>query len=189
VEKTQEDKHKESVDPFPEAAHWGGFSTSVVESVSTPGGFRVDTATGVNIEYNSDGQPITLSYMRDGDLQCRMKRKWDGNGRLISETNQPYFPQADFDVPSTELRYEYDSRGRCTAMRTDFGEGHTFDSIFLYDDRDNMIELNSGEHHHRFEYAYDRQGNWTERVTWNWDKAKVEYVEASFERRRIEYFT
>jgi hypothetical protein len=189
VEKTLEDKHKESVDPFSAAAHWGGFSTSVFKGECTSRGFRVDHATGVDIEYNSHGQPITLSYMRDGELQCRMKRTWDANGRLISETSQPYFPQADFDVPSTELRYEYDSRGRCSTMRMDFGEGHTSNSTFLYDDRDNMIEVNSGENHQRFEYAYETQGNWTERVTWNWDKSKADYVEASIERRRIQYFT
>jgi len=189
VEKSQEDERKESTDPFSAAGNWSSFSTSVVESVSTFRGFRVNSAAGVNIEYNIDGKPITLSYVRDGDLQCRMNRNWDANGRLISETNQPCFPQADFILPSTELRYEYDSRGRCTAMRTDFGEGHTFDSTFLYDDSDNMIELKSGEHHQRFEYAYDPQGNWTERVTWTLDKTNARYVEASMERRHIEYFT
>ena len=189
VQKTQEGKRKESADSFSASAHWGGFSNSVLESVSTSRGFRVDSASGVDIEYNSHGKPITLAYMRDGDLLCRMKRKWDANGRLLSETNQPNFPEADFEVPSTKLHYEYDSRGICTSMRTDFGEGHTFDSTFLYDDRDNMIELNSSEHHQRFEYTYDPQGNWTARVTWNWDKPEAKYVEAGIERRRIEYFT
>jgi YD repeat-containing protein len=181
VEKTQEDKHQQSVDSFPAAAHMDVFS-------STFGGFRVDSATGITIDYNSHRQPTTLFYRRDGEPQYRMQRKWDANGRLLSETNQAYFPQAVFDVPSITLRYEYDSSGRCTAMRTDFGEGHAFESTFFYDDRDNMIEFNSSEHHQRFEYAYDSQGNWTERVTWNWDKAKSEYVKASVERRRIEYF-
>jgi len=192
VEKIQEDKHAESSDPFPPTSQWGGYSTSFVLSVSTSAGFRIDSATGVNIEYNSNGQPVALSYMRDGNLLCQSTREWDANGRLVSETNRPYLPEADFDPPSTELRYEYDSRGRCTTMRTHCGAVELFilpDSTFLYDDHDNTIESNSGEQHHRFEYVYDPQGNWTERVTWNWDKAKAEYVEVSIERRRIEYFS
>jgi hypothetical protein len=175
--------------PIGTAAHWGGgFSNSVYSFVVTPAGFRMDRAIALSIEYDSNGRPVVLSYTLNGGMQCLTKREWDTNGRLISENSRTDFPGAGFEMPSTGLRYEYDSRGRYTSMRTEFGEDYSTASTFLYDDRDNIVEANSRTHGSRFEYAYDRQGNWTERVTWIWNQAKAEYFKETVERRHIDYF-
>jgi hypothetical protein len=175
--------------PIGTAAHWGGgFSTTVFSYAVTPAGFRTDSAIALSIEYDGNGRPVVLSYTLDRGMQSLTKREWDAHGRLISENSRTEFPEAEFEMPSTDLRYEYDSRGRCTSMRTEFGEDHSSGSTFLYDDHDNIVEANSRTHDSRFEYSYDRQGNWTERVTWIWNQAKAEYFKETVERRHIDYF-
>ncbi len=107
--------------------------------------------------------------------------------------------------------YAYDSQGRLSEKTTHMGvlgEDHT---TFQYDDHENPIE--QGEEHHsrefgidengtmlptterahtrhiRFEYRYDAQGNWTERVVWIRQEPNPNFERSNIERREIGYYT
>jgi hypothetical protein len=167
---------------------WSFSSSSGFQYSATPAGFRIEDATGIEIEYDGAGRRAAFAYARNGDPLCRVERQWNSEGRLLREIQTPYFPEADFEVPSAHLNFEYDSRGRCIRLENEIAEDYRYESTFLYDDNDTVVEANSREHRQRFEYTYDSHGNWTERVTRAWNEDKSEYVEVCIERRRIEYF-
>jgi hypothetical protein len=106
--------------------------------------------------------------------------------------------------------YAYDGKGRLLERRTRMGELGDHRSTFHYDDHDNTIEEtaeqisremridgkgnlhpskdNSSIQNVRFEYSYDAQGNWTERVVWSRLEPNPNFERSNVERREITYY-
>lgn len=106
--------------------------------------------------------------------------------------------------------YEYDGQGRLLGRRMRMGELADHRTTFRYDDHDNPIEETSedtsremqmdeeGNLHPtketsniqnvRFEYRYDAQGNWTERVVWSRWETNPNFERSNVERREITYY-
>ena len=106
--------------------------------------------------------------------------------------------------------YAYDAKGRLVERRTCTGQLADRRSTFRYDDHDNPIaeasEDNSREmqtdekgnlhptkesshkQNVRFEYRYDAQGNWTERIVWSRWESNPNFERSNIERRDITYY-
>ena len=106
--------------------------------------------------------------------------------------------------------YTYDARGRCLERRTRIGELGDHRTTFRYDEHDDPIEEttehtsrdmridetgnvsstieNSHTQHLRFDYRYDAQGNWTERVVWSRMQPNPNFERSNIVRREITYY-
>lgn len=106
--------------------------------------------------------------------------------------------------------YAYDAEGRVVERRTRTGQLSDRRTTFRYDDYDNPIEETSEDisremqideqgnlvpkkentnlQNVRFEYRYDAQGNWTERVVWSRWEANPNFERSNVERREITYY-
>jgi hypothetical protein len=107
--------------------------------------------------------------------------------------------------------YSYDGKGRLQERRMRMGELADHRTTYRYDDRDRLIE-ESTEHssrrmrmdgagnvlptketskvqHMRFEYEYDAQGNWTERVVWLRPEPNPNFERSNATRREIGYYS
>jgi len=113
------------------------------------------------------------------------------------------------DKPMMSTTYAYDQKGRRIERHMRMGDLGGHRTTFRYDDRDNAIEEttvdttremqidNEGnlrsakETSHiqlaRFEYKYDAQGNWTERVVWSRLEPNPNYQRSNVERRQFTY--
>jgi len=82
----------------------------------------------------------------------------------------------------SRITYTYDSRGRRLERMTKFGTLSESRTTYQYGDYDDPIaettEENASVQQHRFEYVYDPQGNWTERIV----------PGSNIERRLITYY-
>jgi YD repeat-containing protein len=106
--------------------------------------------------------------------------------------------------------YTYDARGRCLERRTRIGELGDHRTTFRYDEHDDPIEEttedtsrdmridktgklsstieNSHTQHLRFDYRYDAQRNWTERVVWRRLEPNPNFERSHIVRRKITYY-
>jgi YD repeat-containing protein len=106
--------------------------------------------------------------------------------------------------------YAYDTKGRLVERRMRTGQLSDRCTTFRYDDHDNPIEEttrhtsremqmdeegnlrptkeNTNRQSVRFEYRYDAQGNWTERVVWSRWEANPNFERSNVERREITYY-
>jgi hypothetical protein len=109
----------------------------------------------------------------------------------------------------TGSNYAYDERGRVRLRITRMGMLMAERTTFSYDEHDNPIEQTTvhegcefdaderGElrpqnekldtQHTRFEYQYDGEGNWTERVVWSRLEPNPNFQRSNVERREISY--
>lgn len=123
-------------------------------------------------------------------------------GELIEKVFGP-------DMTFSSTTYDYDGKGRVAESRRRMGALSESLSIFRYDTFDNLIEETVENHsrgmdmdpnrdlhttdersrtqHTRFDYEYDEQGNWTERVVSVRSDPGVGFVRSNIERRRITY--
>jgi hypothetical protein len=106
--------------------------------------------------------------------------------------------------------YSYDEKGRVAERSIRTGELGEHRTTYRYDDRDNPIEeINEDSSHDlqfdddgksqptnershsqtsRFEYKYDSEGNWTEKVLWSRQEPNPNFQLSNVERREINYF-
>ncbi len=106
--------------------------------------------------------------------------------------------------------YAYDEEGHVVERITQMGGLLESRTTFRYDDRQNPIEETTEEiqremeidaegkpryvrertHRHdvKFEYVYDPQGNWTERVVWSRLEPNPNFQPSNIERREIMYY-
>ena len=106
--------------------------------------------------------------------------------------------------------YTYDEKSRVIQRSTRTGSLGEDRTTSRYDERDNLIEqttenrereLDAGEsgalrfksershtQHTRFEYQYDAEGNWTERVVWSRLEPNPDFQRSNIERREISYY-
>jgi len=106
--------------------------------------------------------------------------------------------------------YAYDAKGRLVERRTCTGQLADRRSTFRYDDHDNPIaeasedssremqtdekgnlhptKESSHKQNVRFEYRYDAQGNWTERIVWSRWESNPNFERSNIERRDITYY-
>jgi YD repeat-containing protein len=119
------------------------------------------------------------------------------------------FAQA-FDAKTLHSRaWAYDRQGRVLERTERMGTLSETRTTYRYDDRDNAIEetredqshelgMNADgtparrnesvrRHDNRFEYQYDREGNWTERIASYRTEANAIFQRSSIERRQITY--
>jgi len=114
------------------------------------------------------------------------------------------------DQTLSRTTYAYDQRGRRVERRTRMGTLGENRTTFRYDDYDNPVEettedrsreVNIDENgieevtaetvqrqHARFEYQYDAQGNWTERVVLSRAEPNPDFRRENVERRNIAYY-
>ncbi len=106
--------------------------------------------------------------------------------------------------------YTYDERGRLLERRMRRGERGWSRTAYRYDDQDRLIE-GTNEHtsrtmqmdgegnsrptretsdvqHLRFEYEYDAQRNWTQRVVWSRLEPNADFERSNAARREITYY-
>jgi len=106
--------------------------------------------------------------------------------------------------------YSYDARGRLAERSMRRGEFGGHRTTYRYDDRDRLIEESnettsrrmqmneqgnlsptketSNVQHFRFEYEYDVQGNWTERVAWIRTEPNPNFERSNAVRREVTYY-
>jgi hypothetical protein len=160
-------------------------SSTWIGTCVTPEGSYVVNLVKVEIRYDDADHPVEISYTAEGGMSARFTRTWNAAGRVETESQV---------IPKTRLRpgqlcsFTYDTRGRCVEFKTSM-EGTTEDyrTRFLYDDHDNMIEAGGSGGHERYEYDYDAQGNWVQRVTWTCPASQSDYRPTKVERRTIGY--
>jgi hypothetical protein len=128
--------------------------------------------------------------------------------KLLAAFSKAFGPQLILFSAS----YSYDEKGRLAERRRRTGEldgGQR--TTYRYDDRGNPIEEIdkdksidwqiddtgnsrptkeiSHTQNSRFEYAYDAEGNWTEKVLWSRLEPNPNFQLSNMERREITYFT
>jgi len=108
------------------------------------------------------------------------------------------------------VSYAYDRQGRVLERTESMGTLSENRTTYRYDDRDNPIEQTGEERNHelgmnadgtpqrrnestrrhdvRFEYQYDREGNWTERIASNRMEPDTIFQRSTIERREITYY-
>jgi hypothetical protein len=115
------------------------------------------------------------------------------------------------DKVMSSTTYAYDAEGRLVERRTRTGQLGDHRTTFRYDDHNNPIEETdehtsremqmdeegnlhamketSNKQSVRFEYRYDAQSNWTERVVWSRWESNPNFERSNLERREITYYT
>jgi hypothetical protein len=178
---SREFKRKRKVpDPFSMASS----SSTWIETWVTPEGRRVVNPVTVAIRYDDADHPVEVSYTAEGGMSSRITRTWNAAGRV--ETESQVIPKTGLR-PDSQCSFTYDQRGRCVEFETSSDGGQKSRSKFLYDDHDNMVEAGGAEGHGRYEYDYDAQGNWVQRVAWTCPASQSDYRPTRVERRTIEY--
>lgn len=106
--------------------------------------------------------------------------------------------------------YAYDEKGRIEERRTRMGELGDHRTTYRYDDHDNPVgeisedssrdmefdaagqprpaKESSHTQNTRYEYKYDAEGNWTERVVWGRLEPNPNFERSNVERREITYY-
>jgi uncharacterized protein RhaS with RHS repeats len=182
-----------------------------VQSYGAPGALTNTTL------HDDGGRPDeVLFHDADQRLLRRVVLMRDGTGRLITEEmhlgEESPFPAILFGPNSvlSSTSYAYDAKGRILERRTRMGELGEHRTTFRYDDRDNPAEETnedmsremqideagvlhtaketSSVQHVRFEYMYDPQGNWLERVVWSRLEPNPNFERSNITRREITYY-
>jgi hypothetical protein len=159
-------------------------SSTWIGTCVTPEGSYVVNPVKVEIRYDDADHPVEISYTAEGGMSARFTRTWNAAGRVETESQV---------IPKTRLRpgqlcsFTYDTRGRCVEFKTSMEGTEDYRTRFLYDDHDNMIEAGGSGGHERYEYDYDAQGNWVQRVTWTCPASQSDYRPTKVERRTIGY--
>ncbi len=174
-------------------------------------------ASTITTRYDDRGEPDeVLFHDADRHLLRRVVFTRDGAGRLTKEElhlgEESPFPDIVFGPNSvlSSTSYAYDAKGRILERRTRMGELGDQRTTFGYDDRDNPAEEThedisremqmdeagvlqatketSSTQNVRFEYRYDAQGNWLERVVWNRLRPNPNFERSNITRREITYY-
>jgi hypothetical protein len=184
---------------------------STGQSYGAPGARTITTL------YDDGGRPNEV-FFHDADqrLLRRVVLARDGMGRLTTEElrlgEESPFPDVVFGPNSvlSSTSYAYDARNRVLYRGTRMGELGEHRTTFRYDDRDNPIEEihedisremqideagvlhtsteKSSTQHARFDYTYDAQGNWLERVVWSRLESNPNFERSNITRREITYY-
>jgi hypothetical protein len=103
---------------------------------------------------------------------------YDGTGRLLEEVRRMG------TLMERVTTHRYDARG-ALVEETSVERSHGVDG-----DGPDFRETPEQRHEQRtrFEYQYDAQGNWTERVTWSQGDANPEFQRSAVERRAFTYY-
>jgi hypothetical protein len=182
-----------------------------VQSYGAPGAGTITTL------YDDGGRPSeVLFHDADRRLLRRVVFTRDGMGRLITEEmhlgEESPFPELLFGANSvlSTTTYVYDAKGRILQRRTRMGELGERHTTFRYDDHDNPTEETnedvsremqiddagalhtakerSSTQNARFDYTYDAQGNWLERVVWGRLESNPNFERSNITRREITYY-
>jgi hypothetical protein len=140
------------------------------------------------------------------DISTELEKASPERRQAIAEMFQKIFGAG----PTVSTTYAYDQKGRRIARQMRMGDlgGHLITS--RYDDHDNPIEEttvntsremgvdrdgnlrtnseSSNTQVTRFEYTYDAQENWTERVVWSRLEPNPNFERSNVERRQLTYY-
>ena len=158
--------------------------------------YQFEGVASIATTYNDRDRPIeTLYHDREGRLLCRVTSTWNANGLLEREVlSMGDESTSEFQFPDRRITYAYDEQGRCSERKSEMDGLGTMSARFAYDDHDNPVEMISEQEEQgpnafvRYAYAYDAQGNWTERVTWKRSVPDGDFLPSKIDRRTIEYF-
>ncbi len=128
-------------------------------------------------KYDEKGDVIEENeYDSDGKLSDKIIYKYDKKGNLI-ETNRYY---ADGSLLSKGV-FKYNQKGNKIETNTYYPNGN-LDSKLLYDEKGNTIEMTLFNSEYKFEYVFDNEGNWTNRIKFE------NNIPQQITEREIEYF-
>ena len=129
----------------------------------------------VTFERDSAGHPLNEEVHFEADSFLD-KVPAEGREEFAAELKKV------FGETLSRTTYAYDSRGRRLERTIKFGTLSESRTTYQYDDHDDPVaeitEEGTSVTEHRFEYVYDPQGNWTERIVPN----------SNIERRIITYY-
>jgi hypothetical protein len=180
--------------------------------------YGAEGATTITTRYDDGGKPDeVLFHDANQRLLRRVVFTRDGAGRLTTEElylgEESPFPNIVFGPNSvlSSTSYAYDAKGRILERRTRMGEFGDQRTTFGYDEHGNpaderhedisremqvdeagvlqAMKGRSSTHDVRFEYRYDAQGNWQERVVWARQAPNPNFERSNITRREIAYYT
>jgi hypothetical protein len=142
---------------------------------------RDECGRAVNAQLLLGAQPLVsdLPAFGAGAVLMTVAYAWDEQGR------QTEMVQSLFGIDEKRETYRYDDRGNRTETTSEEQrcEGQMGD--------DGTVERGTPEFHRsqtRFDYKYDAQGNWIERVTLQRFESNPDFTFGSIERREIAYY-
>lgn len=213
-----QDGRKTRVYFVPELKPGVGFSCAIEGTELSYGADGATTITTVYDEGGLPGEVLfhdaensllkRVSFQRD-----RAGRLMSEEMHLVAPIPETPVAMASLFGPDNVMSsttYLYDQKGQLLERRTRMGVLGEDRTTFVYDDNDNPIEEilehtsreiqidDEGniqpvkERSHiqnvRFEYRYDAQGNWTERVVWSRLEPNPNFQRSNVERREIVYY-
>ena len=142
----------------------------------------------VNFEDLNGNRVRDVSFVRDSAGLLLSEETHFGADSLLDQVPAEGREELAAELAKTfgeffsRITYTYDSRGRRLERMTKFGTLSESRTTYQYGDYDDPIaettEENASVQQHRFEYVYDPQGNWTERIV----------PGSNIERRLITYY-
>jgi hypothetical protein len=151
------------------------------------------------------------NYFGEQGLFPDLKKRLEGIATEYQESatdflNKLFSPTQSF----MSTKYEYDPNGKTISRARVMSALSEERTVFRYDDHGNPIEEttedynreagidengelraaaeNTRKYQMRFEYRYDAQGNWTERIVWNRHEPNPDFQRSNVERREISYY-
>jgi hypothetical protein len=179
--------------------------------------YGAEGASTITTRYDHRGKPDeVLFHDADQRLLRRVVFTRDGAGRLTTEElylgEESPSPNIVFGPNSvlSSTSYTYDAKGRILERRTRTGELGDHRTTFGYDEHGNpadeshedisremqideagvlqAMKETSSTQNVRFEYQYDAQGNWQERVVWIRRVPNPNFERSNITRREITYY-
>jgi YD repeat-containing protein len=184
-----------------------GRAVSIVTSYGAAGPEEV-------VFYDADLRILhRVTFQRDAAGRLLLEQMQLGETPLFPEAGDAAAAMAKLLAPDNFLSstiYAYDEAGRLIERRRQMGPIADHRTTWRYDGHDNRIEetaeetsremqideegncnpVNERSHrrHLRYDYRYDEQGNWTERVVWLRLEPNPEFQPSNVERRQIAYY-
>jgi len=151
------------------------------------------------------------NYMGEQGLFPDLKKRLEGIATEDQESatavlNMLFSPTQAF----MSTKYQYDPNGNMIFRTRIMSAVSEERSVYRYDDHGNPIEEttedsnreagidenvelrtateNTRKYQIRFEYKYDAQGNWRERIIWNRHEPNPDFQRSNVERREISYY-
>lgn len=152
------------------------------------------------VNYASSGYPMRYTYIYDRNGRLSQEIDYDMDGNRFKSFSYRYDTQGNlteekfylpFGVLYNRTTFEYDGKGNLICVRHYDQEDFMFRRIlFKYDENGNPVEENKCqfrgrslcEEVYRYEYEYDRQGNWVKKKVFGKDNS------LSVVQREIEYY-
>jgi hypothetical protein len=179
--------------------------------------YGAEGAGTITTRDDDGGKPNEVLFQdADQRLLRRVVLTRDGAGLLTTEElylgDESPFPDIVFGPNSvlSSTSYTYDAKGRILERRTRTGELGDQRTTFGYDEHGNPadeshedisremqvdeagvlqpMKESSSTHIVRFEYQYDAQGNWQERVVWTRLAPNPNFERSNITRREITYY-